>query len=148
MLIQCLIRKALVARTPEEEVRQRLLLYLIQQKGYPEGLIAVEKNLATLPHLEGQSDLPDRRADIVVFSKNFSSLIPFPLFLIECKAGPFREEIFRQIIGYNQFVKARWIAIANRKSIHSAYLVSSQGWVFERGIPDYEKALALEKNNG
>lgn len=137
-MILCLIRKVLVAKTPEEEVRQRLLLYLIHKKGFPEELIAVEKSLATLPHLEKKPDLPDRRADLIVYS----STSPFlsPLFLIECKAGPFQKSIFRQIIGYNHFVKAPWIAIANGTSIQSGRFIPSQGWVFGEGILSYAEA--------
>lgn len=143
MTLRCLIRKALVAATPEEEVRQRLLLYLTKEKGYPEELIAVEKALATMPHLLNEKKLPDRRADIVVFSRDPTSSILFPLLLIECKAAPFREEIFRQVIGYNHFVKAHLIALANRDSIQWGCFRAFQGWIFQEGVPSYREALNL-----
>ena len=36
------IRKIFCALTPEEEVRQKMLYYLVEVKKYPAGLIAVE----------------------------------------------------------------------------------------------------------
>lgn len=93
---KCFIRGRLVVQTPEERVRQALLRKMVEELGFPKGLISVER--ATLK----------RRTDIVCYTKEMR-----PLLLIECKAGPIREEAIRQAIGYNDQVKAPFICLAN-----------------------------------
>ena len=67
------IRKKFLVLTPEEWVRQHVIQFLIEEKGFPKSLIAVEQGLK----LNGLQ----KRADILVYSK-----IGHPLFMVECKA--------------------------------------------------------------
>ena len=53
-----IIRKKYVALTPEEQVRQQFIHYLINEKHYPKGLLAVEKQLKVYD--------TEKRADIVL----------------------------------------------------------------------------------
>jgi hypothetical protein len=69
-----IIRKKNVALTPEEWVRQHMLHFLITHRGYPAGLIEVEKGIRVFN--------TDKRVDILV---NTRALKPY--LLVECKAS-------------------------------------------------------------
>lgn len=111
----CPVRKVWVAALPEERVRQALIQEMIGSLGYPLRSLVLEKNLNQLPHLQVQTSLPKRRADLIVFAKELHPQhIFYPLLLIECKAVPLTNKVLRQIIGYNQFVGAYFIAAVNQ----------------------------------
>jgi hypothetical protein len=120
----------------EEIVRQALIEQMVKVGGYPKSLIAVEKSLAELPHLKGLKGIPKRRADILVFAPDSLT----PLILIECKAVPLKEDVIRQVIGYNHFVKAPWIVIVNQEEIQTARY-QEEGWVFFSGFLSFNEAL-------
>lgn len=130
-MLTCLIRKLPVAPTPEEKVRQALLSHMIQTAAYPIGLIGVELELSTLPHLIGQK-VPKRRADIIVFSPNTMA----PLLLVECKAVPLNNATKRQAIGYNLFIKAHLIVLANGSDVQTG-CYNGQEWEFQPGLPHF-----------
>lgn len=131
----CLIRKVPVRATPEELVRQALLKFMIESGGYPRGLIGVELSLSSLPHLiENRSKLPKRRADIIVFSPNNTLS---PLILVECKAVLITDAAIRQAVGYNLFVKAPYIMLANEREVKTGSYNGST-WVFSPGLPNFK----------
>ena len=112
------IRKKWVAATPEEIVRQSLVLKMVRELGYPKELIALEKELGELPHLKNVSDVPKRRADILCYTSGGSSDAPLsPLLLIECKEQGLTSAAREQVMGYNHFVKAPFIGIASKDGI-------------------------------
>jgi hypothetical protein len=125
-----LIRKTPVAPTPEEQVRQALLSFMIDKAGYPKGLIGVELSLSSLPQLKSLK-LPKRRADLLVFSSTMT-----PLVLIECKAVPLTKATIRQVVGYNLFIKAPYIVIANHEEIQTGTF-NGTDWIFLPGMPNY-----------
>lgn len=102
-------REIWVAATPEEIVRQKLLHVMTQNLGYPKHLIAVEKQLSEIPHLTNGTP-PNRRADILCFQETEGELKP--LLLIECKEMRPNKEAKRQVLGYNHFVGAPFVAVA------------------------------------
>lgn len=97
------IRNLWVADTPEEQVRQRLIQKMIGMRGYPRGLIAVEKDLSSLP----------RRPDLLCFVLRKEKLVP--LLLVECKAIRVSAKAERQALGYNETVGAPFICLASGK---------------------------------
>lgn len=127
----CSIRKIPIVSTPEEEVRQALLRYMIDQAGYPPQLISVEVSLSSFL----SQAVPDRRADVLVFAP--SSLKP--LMLIECKATPLNAVALRQVLGYNHFVKAPWVVLSNGISTKTGFFYEKNGWVFNEGMPSFEQ---------
>lgn len=136
------IRKKWVEPTPEELIRQRLIRYMIDKLGYLPSLIAIEKQLAQLPHLHATplAKIANRRLDVVVFAKG--TLLP--LLLIECKAVPLTPAFAQQVIGYNAYVRAPYIALANEKQILTGYYCEEKGvYRFESGLPTFE-TLMLE----
>ena len=139
----CSIRKEWVAALPEEIVRQRLLLHMIQEKGFPPSLIAVEQSLKSMPHIstELHSRLPNRRVDIVCFTPIASTL--HPLLMVECKAVALVPSILNQIIGYNHFVKSSFIGIANQEGIRTGwYQPQTKEYAFIDFLPSYSELKA------
>lgn len=96
------IRKKDVLLTDEEWVRQHFVEYLIIDKNYPQGRIAVEKQCKVENTI--------KRTDIVVYSKNGDSEI-----IVECKAPQVKitQETFDQIARYNLKLKAKYLIVTN-----------------------------------
>ena len=117
------IRKVFVPSLPEEKVRQRLLNVMMHKLGYPHGLLAVEKDLKHLPHLKnGFFPSNKRRADIICFGKNIHPKFElFPLLMIECKAHKLNDLVIEQVVGYNHYVQAYFICIANDKEVKTLW---------------------------
>lgn len=101
-VIYDIIRKKYVALTPEEWVRQHIIHFLVGHKGYPQSLIAVEKEI----DLYGLR----RRFDLVCFDRKGE-----PFLIVECKAPAVElsQKVFDQVFGYNLVMSARYIAISN-----------------------------------
>src|SRR5690606_4565246 len=95
-----IIRKKFVVLTPEEWVRQHVVHYLINEKGYPMSLINVEKLLL----LNGMA----RRYDVVVFNPDGSIQL-----LVECKAPvvPISQQTFDQIARYNMILQSTTLMV-------------------------------------
>ena len=96
------IRKKFVVLTPEEWVRQHVLQYLIQQKGYSPSLINVEKQLL----LNGTQ----KRYDVVVFNPNGSIFL-----IVECKAPSIgiTQDTFDKIARYYLVTQAQYLMVSN-----------------------------------
>jgi hypothetical protein len=103
------IRAQFVRATPEEKIRQQVIQKMIGELGYPKGLIAIEKDL----------DTSSRRFDILCYVKKDSELRP--LLLIECKADKIDEEAEAQAFGYNQSMRAPFIALASKEGIKTLW---------------------------
>ena len=100
------IRKIYCTLTPEEEVRQKMLYYLVEQKKYPAGLIAVEYSIKV-------NGLP-KRCDIVVFNKAAK-----PKMIVECKAEyvPITQKVLDQAIRYYSGLNAEYLVLTNGKTM-------------------------------
>lgn len=144
-MIYCQIREQWVAAQPEERVRQQLLSLMIQELGYPKSLIAVERGLAQMPHLQGKpGHLPDRRADILCFAKGEHGLVP--VLLVECKAIPLTNKVINQVVGYNAHVQARYVAIANQTEVRTGwYDPAAKAYAFVPRIPAFSELNFSEK---
>ena len=141
----CPIRQQKVVATPEEEVRQTLLSHLIENLGYPIGLISVEKELHSFGSQEKMSP-PKRRLDVLCYAKQNDTLTP--LLLIECKAVKLTRKAINQVASYNRFVQAPFIAIANQEEVRFGWLdPESQEYKFLEGLPhfdDLSRATAID----
>lgn len=100
------IRKIYCALTPEEEVRQKMLYYLVEVKKYPAGLLAVEYSIKV-------NNLP-KRCDIVVFNRSGS-----PEMIVECKAEsvPITQKVLDQAIRYYSGLNANYLLLTNGKTM-------------------------------
>lgn len=100
--IFCLIRNKYLVITPEEIVRQLMILYLTKVKLYPKNRIAVEKQLV----INGRK----KRFDILIMDKAVN-----PCLLIECKAPniSITQAVFNQIAQYNMLLKTELLIVTN-----------------------------------
>lgn len=62
--------------------------------------------------------------------------------MVECKAIDFNKNVIYQVIGYNQFVKASFIAIANGEKILTGWYDGKEGqYRFIETLPSYEQLV-------
>lgn len=139
-----------VTATPEELVRQDLLKRMVHQLGFPKDLVVVEKDIKQLPHLQSETQpLPDRRVDIICFAKGIHLTQPlYPLLLIECKEDALDQKAVDQVVGYNHFVNACFVALANSTDFKFGYYDQElQSYRFIESLPSYQKLLALSQKS-
>lgn len=96
------IRKKFIVMTPEEEVRQAILAYLVEHKMYPINYIAIEKQILYAEK--------SRRFDIVIYNKDYQ-----PVILIECKQPEvvITQKVMEQASLYNQVLKVPYLVLTN-----------------------------------
>ncbi|WP_422080038.1 type I restriction enzyme HsdR N-terminal domain-containing protein [Ulvibacterium sp.] len=123
------IRKKFVVLLPEEWVRQHVVQYLMQEKGYPKSLINVEKQL-TINSIK-------KRYDVVVF-KNDGSIHT----LVECKAPKIKitQHTFDQIARYNMKLKADYLMVTNgMEHFYCKMDYKEEKYHFLEHIPDFSR---------
>ncbi len=101
------LRRQYVALTPEEQVRQKMLYYLVETKGMATGLIAVEYSIKV-------NNLP-KRCDIVIFNNLGEAKM-----IVECKAESvtISEKVLDQAIRYYSGLKVDFLTLTNGKSMY------------------------------
>jgi len=122
------IRREFFVLTPEEWVRQHFVRFLIDHKGYPKGLIALEKGLT----LHGMQ----KRMDILVYDR-FGK----PLLIVECKAPNISvdQAVFEQVGRYNISMKLPYLIVSNGMVHYCAKIDHQQSKIeFLKAIPNYE----------
>ena len=100
------LRRQWVSLTPEEQVRQKMLHYLVGTRKVAAGLIAVEYSIKVNNLL--------KRADIVIFNN-----LGEPQMIVECKAEtvPITEKVLDQAIRYYSGLKVKYLTLTNGKSM-------------------------------
>lgn len=129
ILIFDVIRKKFVVLQPEEWVRQHIVRYLLDQKGYPKSLINVEKQLS----VNGLK----KRYDVVVFSSTGAIDI-----LVECKAPDIAidQKTFDQIARYNLKLQAKYLMVTNgREHFYCRMDFEDEKYHFLKDIPDFSR---------
>jgi hypothetical protein len=114
----CAVRKKAVKNSPEELVRQKFLHTMVHEWGYPPSLLVVEQSLRELPNIPYVPKNLLRRFDIVAYAKTQASTLA-PLLLIECKKK-FVEKDFRQLLGYNYYIGAPYVALCDEMQFFCA----------------------------
>lgn len=123
--IFCLIRNKWLVLQPEELVRQLILHYLIEEKGYSKNSITVEKGI-TVNELS-------RRCDILVFDENTK-----PILLVECKSPRIKitEAVFQQIAAYNLPLQVKYLLLSNGSDTYCCEVNHKEkSWHFLEEIP-------------
>tara|TARA_B100000787_G_scaffold30665_2_gene20557 strand:- start:15669 stop:16109 length:441 start_codon:yes stop_codon:yes gene_type:complete len=126
-LIFDIIRKKYVILTPEEWVRQHVVLFLMNEKKYPISLISVEKQLKINSIV--------KRTDIIVFNNKGT-----PEILIECKAPSvsISQDTFDQVARYNLTAKSSYIMVTNGLNHYFCQIdAKNETYVFLKDIPNY-----------
>ncbi|MDR2539566.1 MAG: type I restriction enzyme HsdR N-terminal domain-containing protein [Chlamydiales bacterium] len=137
------MRGVAIQATPEEKIRQKLLNLLIEELFFPKEYVVVEKALSELPHLQGKR-VPKRRLDVLCYFPMHDQLLP--LLLIECKRSGGIKQALNQVSGYNYWVGAPFVAVANQECILFKYLdIASNEMVVKEGLPSYQDLVACCK---
>lgn len=123
---------------------------MITVLGFPESTFAIEKELRTLPHIQHHQDPPDRRVDILCFAKGIHPCYDlYPLLMIECKAVKLSNKVVGQVAGYNHFVQAPFICIANQHEVRTGWLNDASNYNFVSYLPGYSSLLhSLARQTG
>ena len=122
------IRKKFLVLTPEEWVRQNFIKFLIEERNFPKGLIAIEKGLK----LNGLH----KRTDILIYDKTGS-----PIMIVECKASKvaINQNVFDQIGRYNITFKVPYLVVTNGLQHYCAQIdFENKQFSFLNEIPNYE----------
>jgi hypothetical protein len=140
--IFCKIRGEWVTASPEEMIRQQLIQKMVHSLGYPIHSLILEKGIKHIPHSRYLPiDFPKRRVDLIVMTRHSLS-DPYPLLLIECKAVKLNSKMIRQVIGYNLYLKAPFIALVNQAEAQFGWYNQEQElFTFQTGFPSYQKLL-------
>jgi len=126
-----IVRKKYLVLTPEEWVRQNLLMYLIEEKKYPKNLIRIEQKL------EGKHQF--FRADVIIYDKTGKARM-----IIECKAENVKitQDVFEQISKYNLQFKVDYLLVSNGKQNYICKIdYIEKKYTFLKEIPDYKEII-------
>ncbi len=97
-----IIRGKYVAFTPEENVRQHFIHYLIEHREYPRLLMGNEITI----RLHGMS----KRCDTIIYDRSLK-----PKMIIEYKSPSIaiNNDVFNQIVSYNMALMVDWLVLSN-----------------------------------
>ena len=98
-----ILRNKFVALTPEEWVRQHLVHYMVEYKGYPSALMANEVAVS----LNGMS----RRCDTVVYRQQ--GLKPYIIIEYKAPSVEITQKVFNQICRYNMVLEVEYLIVSN-----------------------------------
>lgn len=121
------IRRKHVALTPEELLRQLVLLYLLEVKRYPANRMRSEIGLTL-------NNRP-KRCDIAVFDAALK-----PWLIVECKSPKvaLTQAAFEQVARYNLQFQAPFLAVTNGLATYSCALdFEASRFTFLPDLPDY-----------
>ena len=122
------LRRKYVALTPEEWVRQHFVHYLVEHKGYPQGLLANEVELKV-----GEKKL---RCGTLLYNRELK-----PKMIIEYKAPTIQlqQKTFDQISAYNLLLKVDYLVVSNGLQHYCCKMdYPNQRYIFLESLPDYE----------
>ncbi len=123
------LRKKYVALTPEEWVRQHFVHYLLEHKGYPQGLLANEVQL----NLNGTK----KRCDSVLFGNDMKARM-----IVEYKAPSIEitQAVFDQITRYNMVLKVDYLIVSNGLNHYCCKIdYQTKRYTFLPEIPPYNE---------
>ena len=121
------LRKKYVALTPEEWVRQHFTRFLLEEKGYPQGLLANE--------VQVQLNNTKKRCDTILYRRDLSARM-----IVEYKAPHvgISQSVFDQITRYNMVLKVDYLIVSNGLQHYCCRLDYEHGnYTFLKDIPDY-----------
>lgn len=119
------IRKKWLVLQPEEFVRQLMVQYLLQEKGYNHNRIAIERGIKVNGLV--------KRCDILVFDQDLQ-----PFILIECKAPeiPLNADVFHQMAVYNMQLHVPYLMMSNGTSSYIGKIdVENQQYTLLEDLP-------------
>lgn len=122
------IRQKYLVLLPEELVRQLVLHYLIEDRGYNKNRISIEKGLK----VNGLA----KRCDILIYNKEVR-----PFLLVECKAPEvaLSQSTFEQIARYNLPLQVDYLMVTNGRHTFCCKMdYEKETFTFLEEIPFWE----------
>ena len=122
------LRRKHVALTPEEWIRQHFTHFLVEQKGYPRGLMANEVELRI-----GDKRL---RCDTILYHQTMQ-----PRMIVEYKAPTIQlqQKTFDQISAYNLLLHVDYLVVSNGLQHFCCRMdYAARCYHFLPDIPDYQ----------
>ncbi len=122
-----ILRRRYVKLTPEEWVRQHFVHFLINEKGYPQTLLANEVKL--------QMGDKSMRADSVLYDRELH-----PRLIVEYKAPTIEitQRVFEQISAYNLLLHVDFLIVSNGMQHYCCRMNYEQNtYEFLTEIPNY-----------
>lgn len=119
------IRKKWLVLQPEEIVRQLVVHYLIEEKGYNKNRINVEKQVIF--------NKLQKRCDILVYGQDMSHFL-----LVECKAPRVNidQATFKQIAIYNMTLRVDYLLVTNGRQTYCCKMdYEKESYEFIEEIP-------------
>lgn len=131
-----IIRQILVVATPEEIIRQKIILYLINELNVPKDMIDVEVPMTN--YKMGAKG----RADIIVSGSNEKEI--YPLVIIECKAPgvPISGDVWDQIYKYDEIIEPVFLIVSNSIITEGTFWHSeTKEYKVLKNLPNYMEML-------
>ncbi len=122
------LRRRYVALTPEEWVRQHFVHWLVEEKGYPKGLLGNEIAL--------QCGGKRLRCDSLLYDRQAR-----PMMILEYKAPTvaLTQQVFDQISSYNHLLHVDYLTVSNGLQHYCCRMdYDHQCYTLLPDIPDYE----------
>ena len=122
-----ILRKRFIALTPEENVRQHFVHFLLSHKNYPAALMANEVAIS----LNGTK----KRCDTVLYKRDLT-----PRLVIEYKAPTVEitQAVFDQIARYNIVLRVEYLIVSNGINHYCCKIdYANQKYVFLKDVPSY-----------
>ncbi|GBU08629.1 hypothetical protein AwDysgo_19600 [Bacteroidales bacterium] len=125
------LRKRYIILTPEEYVRQHFVEYLIQEKYFPEALLANEVGIV-LGKLK-------KRCDTIVYDR---FLMPIAIVEYKSPSIAINQGTFDQIVRYNMRLKVPWLIVSNGLVHYCCNInLENESYEFVEEIPKYDELL-------
>ena len=124
-------RRRFVRLTPEEWVRQHMLRFLVDELGYPSGLLAVEYSI----DVNGMR----KRCDAVLFDTERRARL-----IVELKAPHVRltQRVFDQVAVYNHRLGVDYFILSNGLEHYACRVDRQTGrYLFFPSLPDYSQLV-------
>lgn len=112
------VRKKWLFLTPEEQVRQCLMIYLVEVCGIPSSLMSLERGL--------NYDRRRKRYDLLIYDRNGR-----PLILCECKEPrvAIDDSVLHQASTYNSKIGAKLLLLTNGAVLRAFGRMKDGKWV-------------------
>jgi predicted type IV restriction endonuclease len=123
------VRKKYLKLSPEEWVRQHIIHYLLNQKGFPLSHIMPEQAL--------EVNTLKKRCDILAFNRDGKAVL-----LVECKAPHIKieQKTFNQIAQYNYALRLNYLFVSNGLMHYYAYVdFENKTYHFLEELPNYSE---------
>ncbi|WP_079506919.1 type I restriction enzyme HsdR N-terminal domain-containing protein [Mesobacillus jeotgali] len=133
-------RNKLLYLTPEEEVRQSVLNFIIETMKVPKKMIETEVPMSYF--IKGTKG----RADIIVYYEDEENIL-VPLLVIECKAKgvPLIDKVFTQVYYYADTIQAKYIMVTNGEElVIEKWKSENDSYEEVSNLPSYGELLSEE----